>query len=79
MLIIMEVFSLFFRETIILSRDYFKNVLSLRDFHYKVSNLCHTDSGTQVRKVKDHIGCEVVVTKGRYKLIQYVGVGKRYS
>ena len=35
--------------------------------------------GTQVRKVKGHIRCEVVMTKGRYKLIQYVGVGKRYS
>jgi len=35
--------------------------------------------GTQVRKVKDHIRCEVMMTKGRYKLIQYVGVGKRYS
>jgi len=35
--------------------------------------------GTEVRKVRDHIRCEVVMTKGRYKLIQYVGVGKRYS
>ena len=35
--------------------------------------------GTQVRKVKDHIRCEVVMAKGRYKLIQYVRVGKRYS
>ena len=35
--------------------------------------------GTQVRKVKGHIRCEVVMTKGRYRLIQYVGVGKRYS
>ena len=34
---------------------------------------------TGVRKVKDHIRCEVVMTKGRYKLIQYVEVGKRYS
>ena len=107
------VFSL--RETIILSRDYFKNAPSLRDFHYRASNLKHViqilikfihdylekdiDSiivdgrgigyrkkarlnwmrGTQVRKVKDHIRCEVMMTKGRYKLIQYVGVGKRYS
>ena len=29
--------------------------------------------------MKDHIRCEVVLTKGRYKLIQYVEVGKRYS
>ena len=41
MLIIMEVFSLSFRETIILSRDYFKNVPSLRDFHYRVRKLKH--------------------------------------
>ena len=41
MLIIMEVFSLSFRETIILSRDYFKNVPSLRDFHYRASRLKH--------------------------------------
>jgi len=41
MLIIKEMFSLSFRETIILSRDYFKNVPSLRDFHYRVSNLKH--------------------------------------
>jgi len=33
--------------------------------------------GTQVRKVRDHIRCEVVMAKGRYKMIQYVGVGKR--
>jgi len=41
MLIIKEMFSLPFRETIILSRDYFKNVPSLRDFHYKTSKLKH--------------------------------------
>ena len=35
--------------------------------------------GTQVRNVKDHIRCEVVLTKGRYKLIQYVEAGRRYS
>ena len=35
--------------------------------------------GTQIRKVKDHIRCEVVMTKGKYKLIQYVEVGRRYS
>jgi len=35
--------------------------------------------GTQVRKVKDHIRCEVVMEKERYKMIQYVEVGKRYS
>ena len=35
--------------------------------------------GTEVRKVKGHIGCEVVMEKGRYKMIQYVEVGKRYS
>jgi len=29
--------------------------------------------------MKDHIRCEVVLTKGKYKLIQYVEVGKRYS
>ena len=34
---------------------------------------------TEVRKVKGHIRCEVVMEKGRYKMIQYVGVGKRYS
>ena len=114
-LIIKEMFSLFFRETIILSRDYFKKVPSLRDFHYRASNLKHViqilikfihdclekdiDSiivdgrgigcrkkvrlnwmrRTQVRKVKGHIRCEVMMTKGRYKLIQYVEVGKRYS
>jgi|GEM_PF-2302363 len=110
MLIIMEVFSLSFRETIILSRDYFKNAPSLRDFHHRASRLKHViqilikfihdiDSiivdetgigfkkkarlnwkrGTEVRKVKGHIRCEVVMTKGRYKMIQYVEVGKRYS
>ena len=35
--------------------------------------------GTRVRKARDHIRCEVVMAKGRYKLIQYVEVGKRYS
>jgi len=40
-LIIKEMFSLSFRETIILSRDYFKNVPSLRDFHYRASKLKH--------------------------------------
>ena len=34
-------FSLSFRETIILFRDYFKNAPSLRDFHYRASNLKH--------------------------------------
>jgi len=33
--------------------------------------------GTQVRKVRDHIRCEVVMAKGKYKMIQYVEVGKR--
>jgi len=33
--------------------------------------------GTEVRKVRDHIRCEVMMTKGRYKMIQYVGVEKR--
>ena len=100
MLIIKEMFSLSFRETIILSRDYFKNVPSLRDFHYRASRLKHVIQilikfihdhlqgesvetiivdGTEVRKMKDHIRCEVVMTKGRYKMIQYVGVGKRCS
>jgi len=100
MLIIKEVFSLSFRETIILSRDYFKNAPSLRDFHYRVRKLKHViqilikfihdylekdiDSiivdgrgigyrkrarlnwmrGTQVRKVKDHIRCEVMMRRG---------------
>ena len=32
--------------------------------------------GTQVRKVRDHIRCEVVMTKGR---IQHVEVGRRFS
>jgi len=41
MLIIKEVFGLSFRETIIFSRDYFKNVPSLRDFHYRASKLKH--------------------------------------
>jgi len=31
------------------------------------------------RKVIDHIKCEAVSTKRRYKLIQFVEVGKRYS
>ena len=31
-----------------------------------------------MRKVKGHIRCEIVMTKGRYKLIRYVGVGKRF-
>ena len=30
----------------------------------------------QVRKVKDHIRCEVVMTKGKYKLVEYVEAGK---
>ena len=95
MLLIKEVFSLFFRETIILSRDYFKKVPFLRDFHYRASKLKHViqilikfihniDSiivdgtgirfkkktnlnwmrRTQVRKVKGHIRCEVVMRRG---------------
>jgi len=35
--------------------------------------------GLQVRKVRDHIRCEIIMTKGRYKLIQYVEVDKRYA
>ena len=35
--------------------------------------------GTEVRKMKGHIRCEVVMEKGRYKMIRYVEVGKRYS
>jgi len=31
--------------------------------------------GTQIWKVKDHIRCKVMVTKGQYKLVQYVEVG----
>ena len=108
MLIIKEVFSLSFRDTIIFSRDYFKNVPSLRDFHYRARKLKHvvqilikfihdidniivdgTGIGyrkkarlnwkrrTEVRKVKGHIRCEVVMAKGKYKMIQYVEVGKR--
>ncbi len=116
MLLTKEVYQLSFRETILLSRDYFKRVPSLRDFHYRASKLMHVIQflikfihdymqrgcvqtiivdgtgigyrkktnlnwmrGTQVRKVKDHIRCEVVLTKGRYKLIQYVEAGRRYS
>jgi len=41
MLLIREMFSLPFRETIILSRDYFKKVPSLRDFHYRARKLKH--------------------------------------
>ncbi|RKX52567.1 MAG: hypothetical protein DRP25_02050 [Thermotoga sp.] len=41
MLIIKEMFPLSFKETIILSRDYFKNVPFLRDFHYRASKLEH--------------------------------------
>ncbi len=41
MLIIKEVYQLSFRETILLSRDYFKRVPSLRDFHYRASKLMH--------------------------------------
>ncbi|MCD6267017.1 MAG: hypothetical protein J7J14_01235, partial [Thermotogaceae bacterium] len=41
MLLIKEVFSLSFRETIILSRDYFEKVPFLRDFHYRASKLKH--------------------------------------
>ncbi len=116
MLIIKEVYQLSFRETIQLSKDYFKRVPSLRDFHYRASKLKNVIQilikfihdylqkgsaeviivdgtgigyrkktqlnwmrGTQVRKVRDHIRCEVVMTKGRYKLIQYVEVDKRYA
>ena len=116
MLLIKEVYQLSFRETILLSKDYFKNVPSLRDFHYRASKLMRVIQilikfihdymqrgcvqtiivdgtgigfrkktnlnwmrGTQVRKVKDHIRCEVVLTKGRYKLVQYVEVGRRYA
>ncbi len=32
--------------------------------------------GSKIRKVKDNIRCEVVMEKGRYKMIQYAGVGK---
>ena len=96
-------FSLSFRETIILFRDYFKNAPSLRDFHYRVRKLKHViqilikfihdylekdiDSiivdgtgvgyrkkarlnwmrGTEVRKVKGHIRCEVVMRRGDTK------------
>ena len=94
MLLVKEVFSLFFRETIILSRDYFKNVSFLRDFHYRASKLKHViqilikfihdiDSiivdgtgirfkkktnlnwkrRTEVRKVKGHIRCEVMMRR----------------
>ncbi len=41
MLLIKEVYQLSFRETILLSRDYFKRVPSLRDFHYRASKLMH--------------------------------------
>ncbi len=41
MLIIKEVYQLSFRETILISRDYFKRVPSLRDFHYRASKLMH--------------------------------------
>ncbi|QTA37224.1 transposase [Thermosipho ferrireducens] len=35
--------------------------------------------GTYVRQIKNHVRCEVVLTKGKYKLFQYVEVGKAYS
>ena len=47
-----------------------------RGIGYRKKAILNWMRGTQV---KDHIRCEVVMTKGRYKLIQYVEVGKRYS
>ncbi len=41
MLLIKEVYQLSFRETILISKDYFKRVPSLRDFHYRASKLMH--------------------------------------
>jgi len=41
MLLIKEMFSLSFRETILLSKSYFKRVPSLHDFHYRSRKLKH--------------------------------------
>ena len=98
MLIIKEVFSFFLRETIIFSREFFKNCLSseisivsklkhviqiLIEFIHDIDSVIvdgtgigfkkKTSSnwmrGSKIGKVKDHIRYEVVMEKGRYKMI----------
>ena len=46
---------------------------------YKKKTNLNWMRGAGVRKVKDHIRCEVVMTKGKYKMVKYVDVGRRYS
>ena len=67
MLLIKEVYQLSFRETILLSKDYFKRVPSLRGgcvqtiivdgtgIGFRKKTNLNWMRGTQVRKVKDHI------------------------
>jgi len=71
MLLIKEMFSLPFRETIQISRDYFKNVPSLRDFHYRARKLKHVIQ-ILIKLIQDYFQGDSVQTI-------YVGIGKRYS
>ncbi|MBT1247352.1 hypothetical protein [Thermosipho sp. 1244] len=46
---------------------------------FKKQTSLHWMRGTYVRQVKNHVRCEVILTKGKYKLFQYVEVDKAYS
>ena len=72
MLLIKEVFSLSFRETIIVSKSYFKRVLSLHDFHYRSRKLKHVIQ-ILIKFIHDHLQGESVETI----IVDGTGIGYR--
>ena len=73
MLVIKEVFSLSFRDTILLSKSYFKRVPSLHDFHYRARKLKHVVQ-MLIKFIHDYLqkDTESIIVDG-------TGMGTRHS